>query len=152
MVQLGQPKQAFAFLDEAIDTQKRHQEVALPFVAYSAKMDALTSLKRYREALELSDQAIVRPRAYQMFGQLQSLLTSRGDVLVAEGKIQSAIDQYQEALNDAHKIGSWRAVTDIESKLAAAYEKAGALGKALAAIDAAIEANKQTPRELILVT
>jgi len=151
MVQLGQPKQAFAFLDEAIDTQKRHQEVALPFVAYSAKMDALTSLQRYREALELSDQAIVRPRAYQMFGQLQSLLTSRGDVLVAEGKVQPAIDQYQEALIDAHKIGSWRAVTDIESKLAAAYEKAGALGKALAAIDAAIEANKQTPRELILV-
>jgi len=151
LVQLGQPKQAFSFLDEAIDTQKRHQDVALPFVAYNAKIDALTGLKRYREALELSDQAMIRPRAYHMFGQLQSLLTSRGDVLVAEGKIQSAIDQYQEALIDAHKVGSWRAITNIEAKLAAAYEKYGDLGKALAAIDAAIEANKQTPRELILV-
>jgi tetratricopeptide (TPR) repeat protein len=91
--QLGRPQQALVFLDEAITTQKTHPEVALPYVAYNAKVDALADLGRYNEALALADQAMVLPRTYQFYGQLQSLLTSRSDVLAkAAGRVRRSAD------------------------------------------------------------
>ncbi len=84
--QLGRPKQALVFLDEAISTQERHSEVAFPYVAYNAKIDSLADLGRYQEALALADQALDYARAYQFYGQLQALLTSRGDVLLRSRK------------------------------------------------------------------
>ena len=67
------------------------------------------------------------------------------------GKINDAINGYQEALVYAKKVGSWRAITFIDSRLAAAFERLGKLPEALRAIDDAIKANQQTPREMFLV-
>lgn len=149
--QLGQPKQALVFLDEAISTQERHSEVALPYVAYNAKIDSLADLARYQEALTLADQAVDYARTWQFYGQLQALLTSRGDVLIKTGKASEAVNSYQEALADAKRLGSWRAINLIDGKLAVVYERMGALPRALSAINEAIDANKQTPSEIFLV-
>jgi CHAT domain-containing protein len=149
--QLGRPQQALIFLDEAIATQKSHPEVALPYIAYNAKVDALADLGRYKDALALADQAIYLPRTYNFYGQLQLLLTSRSDVLIKEGKTSEALAGYEEALADARKLKSWRAINTVDGKLASALEHSGALRQALTAIDEAIEANKQTPEEMFLV-
>ena len=151
MQQVRRPQQALVFLDEAITTQKTHPEVALPYIAYNAKIDALGDLGRYNEALALADQAMVLPHTYQFYGQLQSLLTSRSDVLVKAGRTNEAINGYEEPLTDAKKLRSSRAINTVDGKLAAVYEKTGALTKALHAINEAIEANKQTPEEIFLV-
>jgi tetratricopeptide (TPR) repeat protein len=106
---------------------------------------------RYSEALALADQALRFPREHQFYGQLQSLLESKAEVEVRAGKINEAINGYQEALVYAKKVGSWRAITFIDSRLAAAFERLGKLPEALCAIDDAIKANQQTPREMFLV-
>lgn len=149
--QLGRPKQALTFLNEAIDAQKHHPDVALPYVAYNAKIDALADLGRYADALALADAALIYPRKHQFYGQLESLLTSRADVLAKAGRNGDAIAEYEEALADAEKLQSWRAINNIDGKLAGIYERLGALPKALSAIDEAIEANKHAPQELFLV-
>lgn len=149
--QLGRPKQALVFLNEAIATQERHTELAQPYVAFHAKVDSLADLGRYEEALALADQALVYPRAVQFYGQLQALLTSRGDVLLKAGKTNEAVSSYQEALADAKKVQSWRAIDLVDGKLAVVYERMGLLPRALSAIEEAIDANKQTPSEIFLV-
>lgn len=149
--QLGRPKQALQFLDEAIAAQKKHPEVARPFVAYCAKIESLGQLGRYGEALALADTVAALSRQRRLYGQLQSLLTSEADVFARTGRIDKAISGYHEALTYAKLIRTRRAITNIDAKLAAAYERAGDLPKALSAIDEAIEANKQIPQELFLV-
>lgn len=149
--QLGRPKQALVFLNEAIATQEHHPEVAQPYVAYNAKVDSLADLGRYPEALALADRALYYARAYQFYGQLQALLTSRGDVLVKAGRFNDAIRSYKEALTDAKKVQSWRAINLVDGKLALVYERMGLLPQALSAVDEAIEANQQTPSEIFLV-
>ena len=151
MEHLGRPKQALQFLDEAIEVQKQHPEVARPYVAYDAKVASLGDLGRYGEALSLADQVVVFPREHHFYGQLESLLTSRADVLVKAGKTGEALTSYQDALKYAKLIRSWRAITMIDAKIAAQYERQGALTDALNAINEAIEANKQNPQEIFLV-
>src|SRR6185312_10758499 len=91
--QLGRPKQAIQFLDEAIAAQKKHPEVARPFVAYGAKIESLGELGRYGEALALSDTVVTFSRQHRLYGQFQSLLTSDADVFVRAGRIDKAIDR-----------------------------------------------------------
>ncbi|MFL6446234.1 MAG: CHAT domain-containing protein [Bryobacteraceae bacterium] len=148
---MGRPKQALVFLNEAIDGQKNHPAVALPYVAISAKVDCLSDLGRPYEALELADQNISRLKNKRYFGQLQSILTSRSDVLMRSGDQDSAIAGYDEALGYARRLSSWRAINNIDGNLASAYEKKHDLSSALASIDDAINANTQTPREMFLV-
>ncbi len=151
IVNMGRPEQAMKFLDEAIATQKAHPEIARPTIAYNAKIDGLGQIGRYSEALALADQAVRFPREHQFYGQLQSLLESKAEVEVRAGKINEAVSGYQEALFYAKKVGSWRAITFIDSRLATAYERLGKLPEALCAVDDAIKANQQTPREMFLV-
>lgn len=149
--QLDRPKQALKFLDEAISTQERHPDIARPSVAFGAKIDSLAELGQYNEALTLADQALDFPRKHRFYGQLQSLLTSRADVLVRTGRTTDAISEYLEALDYAKTIRSWRGITNIDAKLAGAYEHVGMLPKALSSIDEAIWANQQIPQEMFFV-
>jgi CHAT domain-containing protein len=149
--QLDRPKQALKFLDEAISTQERHPDIARPSVAYGAKIDSLAELGQYNEALRLADQALEFPRKHRFYGQLQSLLTSRADVLVRTGRTADAITEYLEGLDYAKTIRSWRGITNIDAKLASAYERMGILPKALSAIDEAIWANQQISQEMFFV-
>jgi CHAT domain-containing protein len=148
LAHMGRPKQAMKFLDEAIATQRNHSDVAVPFVAYNAKVDSLNQLGSRKEALTLADQALVVPRRSRFLGQMQALLSNRSDVLIDVGRISDAIAGYQEAAKCAKQLHSWRAITEIDGKLAAAYERAGNLPAALDAINEAISANQQTPEEM----
>jgi CHAT domain-containing protein len=148
---MGKHKQALVFLNEAIDAQKKHPAVALPYVAISAKVNCLSDLGRRYEALELADKNISRLKDKQYLGQLQSLLTSRSDVLMRYGEEDGAIAGYSEALGYARHLSAWRAINNIDGNLASAYEKKHDLSSALASINDAIKANTQTPREMFLV-
>jgi tetratricopeptide (TPR) repeat protein len=67
------------------------------------------------------------------------------------GEIDHAISGYREALGYAHNLSAWRAITNIDGKLASAYEHKGDLQAALSSIDDAIDANKQARGEMFLV-
>jgi CHAT domain-containing protein len=149
--QMGRPKQALKYLDEAIAMQKKYPQVASPYVAISAKVDCLSALGRNGEALSLADTELGRLKKAGHLGQLQSLLTTRAGVLIRAGRINEAIDDYGEALRYATRLSAWRAVTDIEGELAAAYRRSGDLPKALAAVNDAIDANGHAGDEIFLV-
>ncbi len=151
MGHLGRPKQALKFLDEAINTQKEHPEVAKPIVAYVGEIDALSQLGQDKDALAMAERVIAIPRKNKLYGELQSLLTSRSEVLSKVGKPNEAIAGYEEALGYARMLKAWRAISYTDAKLAAAFEQTDQLPKALTAIDEAISANQQNPQEMILV-
>jgi CHAT domain-containing protein len=149
--QMGRPKQALVFLNEAIDGQKSRPNIAVPYVAIDAKIDTLADLGRYQEALGLADTAITRLHGSQYFGQLQSLFTSRSNVLLRSGKLVDAVAGYHIALDYARNLSAWRAINKIDGDLAVAYEREGNLTEALSAINDAIDANRRTPQEMFLV-
>ena len=151
LTQMGRPKQALKYLDEAITTQKQHPEVASPYVAIDAKVDCLSALGSKAAALSLADAELVKLRKAGHLGQLQSLLTTRAGVLIRDGRIQEAILNYREALTYATRLSAWRAVTDIDGELANAYRSSGDLPMALATVNNAIDANGHTPDEIFLV-
>jgi tetratricopeptide (TPR) repeat protein len=151
LTQMGRPKQALVFLDEAITTQKKYPQVASPYVAINAKVDCLSTLGRNAEALSLADAELTRLKASRHLGQLQSLLTSRAGVLKRAGRTKDAIGAYTEALGYAVRLSAWRAVTNIDAALADAYRHSGNLPGALSAINDAIYANSQAPDEIFLV-
>jgi tetratricopeptide (TPR) repeat protein len=148
---MGRPQQALVFLNEAIARQKNNPKVAQPYVAINAKVDCLSDLGRYQEALRLADEHTSRLRVQGYLGQLQSLLTSRSDALMRSGDENGAIRGYTEALRYARRLSSWRAINHIDGSLASAYEKVHDLQAALASIDDAISANKQASHEMFLV-
>lgn len=151
LTQMGRPKQALKYLDEAITTQKHHPEVASPYVAIDAKVDCLSALGSNAAALSLADTELVKLRKAGHLGQLQSLLTTRAGVLIRDGRIQESILDYREALKYATRLSAWRAVTDIDGELANAYRRSGDLPMALATVNDAIDANGHTPDEIFLV-
>lgn len=151
LTQMGRPKQALKYLDEAIATQKQYPQVASPYVAISAKVDCLSALGRNVEALSLADNELARLRKAGHLGQLQSLLTTRAEVMIRVGRTQEAIRNDREALVYATRLSAWRAVTDIDGELANAYRRSGDLASALLAVNDAIRANAHAPDEIFLV-
>jgi CHAT domain-containing protein/tetratricopeptide (TPR) repeat protein len=151
LAHLGRSEQAMKYLDEAIQTQEDNPSVAQPIVAYIGKIDTLSQMGKYTEALALEERVAVFPKAHHLYGQLQALLASRADVLSKMGKNDDAISGFQEALSYARKLHAPRGISDTAARLALSFERMGDLQKALIAIDEAISANQQTPHEMFMV-
>jgi tetratricopeptide (TPR) repeat protein len=67
------------------------------------------------------------------------------------GQWDQAADDYARAIQFAKQLSYWRGMTQADGLLAKAYLQRGQLQTALAAVNDAIEANKQIPDELYFV-
>lgn len=151
IVEFGRYQESLAYLDRAISTAEAHPEIAKPMMAYEAKATALIGLKKYDEALNLIDHIIDLSRPRDLRENLAEGLAVKASVLQAKGDWGKAIRCYTEALGFAESVKHWHSINDINASLAGAYEHEGRLNDAMRAIDAAIDANRQTPDEIYYV-
>jgi len=148
LVELQKYSEALGPLDEAIRVSKDKPEVAYPTIAINAKIEALSGLGRNPEALALASEAMQRSSNYHLAGHLYELYQARAGVYGRMGDWNRASDDYLHAIQYAKQLSYWRGVTEADGLLAKAYLRQGELHPALAAIEEAIEANKQIPDEL----
>lgn len=151
LVELRRFKEALAALDEAINTEKAHPEVGYPSIAINSKIDALRGLQRYSEALALASEAFAQVPNPSLRGHYYQLYVSRASVYENLNQWDKATADLTQALSYAARLEYWRGITEVGGHLAQAYEHQGDLGKALGAVDQAIDANKRIPDELYFV-
>lgn len=151
LVEFGRYKESLGYLNGAIDKAAEHPEVAKPMIAYGAKASALVGLKRYDEALALTDNLIAISRARKLRENLAEGLEAKASVLEAEGDWDGAIRCYAEAAGLAESVKHWHGLNDVSASLAKAYLHQSRFDEAMHAIDAAIDANRQTPDEIYYV-
>jgi tetratricopeptide (TPR) repeat protein len=137
-------------LHEAIEIAEAHPEVAYPTLAVSTKIDALVGLRRYKEALQLANDSLIRLKATPFDGQKTQLYLSRGTIEAKLGNRSAAISNMQTALGLADHMRNFRGLTDVGGTLAQTYFDGGQLHEALDAINAEIAANTNIPNELYL--
>ncbi len=116
-------------------------EIAKPMIAYEAKTSALVGLGNYDDALVLTDHLIELSRARKLRENLSEALEAKGDWT-------GAIQCYMEAVSLSQSVKHWHSSNDTDAALAKAYEHLGRFDEAMRAIDAAINANRQTPDEI----
>ena len=151
LVELQKYGEALGPLDEAIKVSKDKPEVAYPTIAITAKIEALSGLGRNQEALALASEAMQRASNYHLAGHLYELYQARAGVYGRMGQWDRAADDYARAIQFAKQLSYWRGMTQADGLLAKAYLQRGQLQPALAAVNDAIEANKQIPDELYFV-
>jgi CHAT domain-containing protein len=151
LVEFGRYQESLKYLNGAIDTAAAHPEVAKPMIAYEAKTSALVGLKNYRDALVLTNHLIELSRARKLHENLAEALEAKGSVLEAMGDWTGAIQCYTEAVGLSQSVKHWHSLNDTNAALAKAYERLGRFDEAMQAIDAAINANRQTPDEIYYV-
>jgi CHAT domain-containing protein/Tfp pilus assembly protein PilF len=151
LVELQKYGEALGPLDEAIKVSKDKPEVAYPTIAITAKIEALSGLGRNQEALALASEAMQRSSNYHLAGHLYELYQARAGVYGRMGQQDRASADYSRAIQYAKQLSYWRGVTQEDGLLAKANLQQGELQPALAAVDEAIEANKQIPDELYFV-
>ena len=144
-------QESLDYLDRAIKTAANHPEIAKPMIAYGAKASALVGLKRYDEALALTDNLIEVSRARKLRENLAEGLEAKASVLEAKGDWDGAIRCYAEAVGLDQSVKHWHGLNDVNASLAKAYLHQGRFDEARRAIDAAINANRQTPAEVYYV-
>ena len=149
--ELGRYNEALGPLNEAIHTATSTRGIAYPSIAIDSKIDALRGLHRYDEALSLADEAIRRLPGPHFDAHLYELLSSKGEIYKDMGRCDDAIREYDDALGYARRLKLWRGISLTGGLLAQAYEQENRLDMALSAINEAIAANKQIPKELYYV-
>ena len=150
LVAVGRYAEALNPLDEAITIAGAHPEVAYPILAISTKIDAFVGLRRYQEALQLTDDCLKRLNETPFDGQKTQLYLSRGTIEAKLGNPNAAIADMRMALDLADRMHNFRGLTDVGGTLAETYFDNGRLPEALDAINAAIQANTNIPNELYL--
>lgn len=148
LVEFHHYDEALQTLNEAIKTASSSPGVAYPSIAVNSKIDALRGLHRYDEALSLSLEALHRLPQASLDGHLFQILTSRGEIFTDESRWADAALEYDRALQYARHLNYWRGIAQTGGLLAQAYINEGQLSLALAAINEALAANAQLPREL----
>ena len=151
LVELRRFKEALVALDEAINTEKAHSEVGYPNIAINSKIDALRGLQRYTEALALANESLAQVPNPSLKGHYYQLYVSRAGVYENLNQWDKATADLTQALSYATGLEYWRGITEVGGHLAQAYEHQGNLGKALATVNQAIDANKRIPDELYFV-
>ena len=126
-------------------------EIAYPTIAIYAKIDALTGLHQYEEAIALANASLARLQGTPYDAHKSQVYLSRGTINKERGDWNAAIADYQQSVDFSSKISNYRGVTDAGGLLAQAYQHNGNLPDALAAINRAIDANTKIPDELYLV-
>ena len=151
LVQIHRYKEALGPLNQAIKIAGRNPEIAYPSIAVDAKIDALTGLHQYDEAIALANALLARLQNTPYDGHKSQVYISRGTINKERGDWNAAIADYQQSVDFSSKISNYRGVTDAGGLLAQAYQHNGNLPNALAAINRAIDANTKIPDELYLV-
>jgi CHAT domain-containing protein len=148
LVEFRHYDEALKTLNEAIETATSSRGVAYPSIAVNSKIDALRGLRRYDEALALSEEAFHRLPPSGLDGHLFQILTSRGQIFTDQNRWNDAALAYDRALQYARRLSYWRGIAQTGGLLAEAYISEGQLNLALAAINEALAANARLPREL----
>jgi tetratricopeptide (TPR) repeat protein len=151
LVDLRRFKEALAALDEAINTARAHPRVAYPNIAVASKIDALRGLQRYTEALSLSQEALAHIPDPSLKGHYYQIFLSRASIYQDLNRWNAAIADLSRALEYATQLECWRGISEVGGQLAQAYDHQGDMGKALSAIDQAIDDNKRIPDEFYRV-
>ena len=151
LVQIHRYKEALSPLNQAIKIAQTNPEIAYPTIAIYAKIDALTGLHQYEEAIALANASIARLQGTPYDAHKSQVYLSRGTINKERGDWNAAVADYQRSVDFSSKISNYRGVTDAGGLLAQAYQHNGNLPDALAAIDRAIDANTKIPDELYLV-
>ena len=151
LVEMHRYKEALTPLNEAIQLALSTPSVAFPTIAICAEIDALTGLRRYRQALQLADESLQRLQGTLFEGQKSQVYISRGNIKREQGNFQDAAADFAEAVSISKRIINYRGVVDAGGMLAATYEKEGKLSEALLSINDALDANTHIPLELYLV-
>lgn len=151
LVAVGRYNEAMTPLNEAIKIASAHPEVGYPSIAMYTKIDALSGLHRYEEALKLANDCIHRLEGTLSDGQKTQLYVSRGFIDTNRGDFEGAIADYSAALRLANGMHNFRGQTDAAGMLAQTYLDSGDLNDALDAVNSAIDANTHIPDELYLV-
>jgi CHAT domain-containing protein len=99
----------------------------------------------------LTNHLIELSRARKLRENLAEALEAKGSVLEAKGDWAAAIQCYTEAVGVSQSVKHWHSLNGIDAALAKAYEHLGRFSDAMRAIDAAINANRQTPDEIYYV-
>lgn len=150
LVAVGRYSEAMTPLNEAVKIAEAHSEVAYPTLAISTKIDALVGLRRYKEALQLTNDSLSRLKETPFDGQKTQVYLSRGTIEASLGNRNAAISDMRTALSLADHMHNFRGLTDVGGTLAQTYFDSGELHEALDAINAAIQANTNIPNELYL--
>jgi CHAT domain-containing protein len=148
LVALKKYDRALKPLDEAIRVANTTKGVAYPSIATSSKIEALSGLGRYQEAITLTNDAMARVAARNLNMHISELLRVRAGIYERTRQAKLATDDYRAAIDIGKKVSDWGGLLQTGGSLAALYEEQGRLEDALHAIDDAIDANKQIPDEL----
>jgi CHAT domain-containing protein/tetratricopeptide (TPR) repeat protein len=151
LVQIHRYKEALSPLNQAIKIAQTNPEIAYPTIAIYAKIDALTGLHQYEEAIALANASLARLQGTPYDAHKSQVYLSRGTINRERGDWNAAIADFQQSIEFSSKISNYRGVTDAGGLLAQAYQHDGNLSDALAAINRAIDANTKIPDELYLV-
>ena len=143
--------EALGPLDTAIQVAKSDLAIPYPRIAVTAKVEALTGLGRYGEALSLANEAMQRVAQDRPKGGLYQVLATRAGVYQHLGRWHDAIADYLQAAQYARDLTYWRGLTEVGGPLAQAYEHEGNLRQALAVVDESLNANTHIPDELHFV-
>ncbi|MFP5205379.1 MAG: CHAT domain-containing protein [Acidobacteriota bacterium] len=148
LVELHKYKEALGPLNEAIKVAAKTRGAAYPTIAITAKIEALSGLGENKEALALAAEEMQKVSAYHLAGHLYELYQTRADVDERIGDWTGAISDLTQSAAYATQLSYWRGLTQVDGLLAQAYLYQGALQPALAAINQAIDANRNIPDEL----
>ena len=151
LVQMHKFNEALGPLDEAIRVAEKTPGAAYPTIAIMTKVEALSGLGRNQEALTLAAETMQRVGNYHLAGHLYELYQTRAGVYQTMGQWDQAVADYVQSSRYAKELSYWRGLTQADGYLARAYLHRGALQPALAAINEAIDANKNIPDELYFV-
>ena len=151
LVEIQRYKEALTALDQAIKVATTTPGVAYPTIAIYAKIDALTGLHRYDEALSLANQSLARVEGTPYQAHKSDVLLSRGSIYSKQGTLNPAIQDYVQAIQICKSIDNYRCLTNAGGLLARVYEQVNDLPAALGAINTSIEANTHISDELYLV-
>jgi CHAT domain-containing protein len=151
LVELHRYKEAIGPLNEAINVASKTRDAAYPSIAIDAKIEALSGVGENAQALALAADAMKKVAALHLAGHLYELYQVRARVYENKNDWSEAISDLNQSVQYAKQLSYWRGITQTASLLAEAYLHQSNLQSALAAINEAINANKQIPDELYQV-
>ena len=151
LVDVKRYRESLGPLNEALNVYRQHTDLGYPAEAIATKIEALSGLGNYSQALSLLGDALRYATTHHWLGELYQLYSIRAGIHERQGVWNLARADYEAALSHARTIGYWRGLAEAGGLLARVFEHENQLSQALHTVDEAIQANKQIPDELYLV-
>lgn len=112
LIQIHRYKEALGPLNKAIDVANSNPNVAYPTIAVYAKIDALTGLHQYAQALQLANASLARLQGTPYDGHKSQVYLSRGGIEREQGDLGAAIADYTEELAISRRIENYRGIVN----------------------------------------